>query len=69
MELHGSTLKNLASAIQSARRLRGRTIYADTVSHWEGLLDHARREVATGSTEPVEHLIQELEKEVADRAR
>ena len=67
MELHGSIVNNLASAVQSARRLSGHPVHADTLGHWTELLDHARRELADGSTEPIQSLILELEKELADR--
>ena len=68
MELHGSTSNNLASAVQSAKRLRGRPVHDDTLRHWIDLLDHARAELTAGSSEPIHALIVELEKELADRA-
>lgn len=58
---------NLTTAVQSARRLRGHPIYADTLDYWRELLDHARRELAKGSSEPLRALILELENELADR--
>ena len=67
MELHGSIANNLASAVQSARRLEGRAVHADTLGHWTNLLDHARREVARGTTEPIQTLIVELEQAMAQR--
>lgn len=67
MELHGTMVNNLTSAVQSARRLRGEPVHADTFDHWAGLLDHARRELADGSIEPIQPLIVELEKELAER--
>jgi hypothetical protein len=67
MELHGSIVNNLTSAVQSARRLSGHPVHADTLRHWADLLHHARRELADGSTEPIQALILELEKELADR--
>jgi hypothetical protein len=67
MELHGTILNNLTSAVQSARRLKGHPVHQDTLSHWAQLLTHARREVAAGSPEPIIPLILELEKEIADR--
>ena len=42
-------------------------MHADTVDHWADLLDHARRELADGSSEPIQPLIVELEKELAER--
>jgi hypothetical protein len=68
MELHGSIANNLTSAVQSARRLRGHPVHADTLDHWRDLLNHARQELANGSTEPIQALIVELENELADRA-
>jgi hypothetical protein len=68
MDLHGSLATNLASAVQSARRLRGHPVHADTLSHWTELLHHARREMAGGSSEAIPSLILELEEELADRS-
>ena len=68
MDLYGSISNNLASAVQSARRLRGQTVHDDTLCHWTDLLLHARRELAAGSTEPIQALIIQLERELADRA-
>jgi hypothetical protein len=67
MELHGTIANNLASALQSARRLRGHPVHADTLGHWTDLLHHARRDLAEGSSEPILSLALELEKELADR--
>jgi hypothetical protein len=67
MELHGTILNNLASAVQSARRLRGHPVHEDTLGHWADLLHHARRELAAGTAEPILPLILELEKEIAER--
>ena len=66
MELHGSIVNNLTSAVQSARRLSGHPVHADTLGYWADLLHHARREMAEGSTEPIQSLVLELEKELAD---
>ena len=54
--------------IESARRLSGHPVHADTLSHWTDLLHHARRELAAGSSEVLQSLILELESELADRA-
>jgi hypothetical protein len=67
MELHGTTANNLASAVQSARRLSGCAVHADTLGHWRDILEHARRELANGSIEPIGPLIFELESELAAR--
>jgi hypothetical protein len=61
MELHGSISDNLTSAVKSARRLKGHPIHSDTVGYWRDVLEHARRELANGSTEPIHALILELE--------
>jgi hypothetical protein len=68
MDIHGSIANNLTSAVQSARRLRGHPVHADTLDHWRDLLNHARQELANGSTEPIQALVVELETELADRA-
>jgi hypothetical protein len=67
MELDGSVARNLTSAVQSARRLKGHPVHPDTLGHWNDLLSHARRELAAGSAEPIQSLILELEKELAER--
>jgi hypothetical protein len=67
MELHGSIVNNLASAIKSARRLRGHPVHSDTLDHWSELLAHARQALAEGSAEPIQTLVLELENELADR--
>ena len=63
MDIHGSIAKNLSAAVQSARRLSGHPVHADTLSHWTDLLHHARRELAAGSSEALQSLILELETE------
>jgi hypothetical protein len=68
MELHGTVLSNLASGLQSARRLRSHPVHQDTLGHWAEIVHHARRELARGSAEPILPLLLELEKEIADRS-
>ena len=68
MELHGSIVNNLASAVQSARRLSSHPVHADTLGHWAELLRHARRELATSPNEVAQALILDLERVLADRA-
>jgi hypothetical protein len=68
MELHGTIANNLTSAVQSARRLSGHPVHADTLGHWKDLLNHARQELANGSAEPLQAVILELENELAARA-
>jgi hypothetical protein len=67
MELDGTILSNLASAVQSARRLRGHPVHPDTLAYWTEILHHARREMAGNSTEPILPLVLELEEEMANR--
>jgi len=66
MELHGTILNNLTSAVKSARRLKGHPVHPDTLCYWTQLLAHARRAVADGSSEPILPLIMELEKGIAE---
>ena len=69
MELHGSILTNLGSAIRSAQRLRGHPIHADTLQHWTDLLHQARRQLAGNQderTETLKQLVADLETELAD---
>jgi hypothetical protein len=46
-------------------------VHADTLKHWDDLLHHARREMATGEAEraALEPPIVELEGLIADRVR
>ena len=70
MKLHGGVEENLVAAVRSARRFRGRPVHADTLQHWNDLLQHARREQAAGlpdNRQSVERLIIELESELASR--
>jgi hypothetical protein len=67
MEIHGSLASNLASAVQSARRLRDHPVHPDTIAHWTKLLYYARREIAAGSSEPILPLLLDLEQELAER--
>jgi hypothetical protein len=67
MELDGTILNNLASAVQSARRLRGHPVHPDTLAYWTQLLHHARREMGENSSETLLPLILDLEQEMAER--
>lgn len=69
MKLHGTIVENLESALQSARRHRGKPLYAETVTYWSDLLDHARSSLdTTPHPDTVRQLIGALEVELADRA-
>jgi hypothetical protein len=71
VKIHGTIDSNLKDAIQSAERLRGHPIYADTLVHWQDLLREARRR---RMNEPdsmrlaLDVLIVRLENELARRA-
>ena len=41
MELDGTLEKNLVAAIGSAKRLRTRSVHADTIAHWTYVLELA----------------------------
>lgn len=43
MQLHGSLIDNLESALTSIRRLRGHPVYSDTLTYWGELVQEARR--------------------------
>ena len=64
MKIDGSVRSNLLSAISSARRWRGRSVHKDTLSHWQGVLEHGRRAGASPLGEPVAELVAELESEL-----
>jgi hypothetical protein len=68
MELHGTLDSNLLAALLSIRRLKGHPVHPDTEVHWKSLVQHARREVAASSSEPILSLTLELESELADRS-
>jgi hypothetical protein len=56
----------LVSAIASARRLRGKRIYPETLQYWHGVLDEAREVQQSGQpSKHLETLIEELEAELA----
>ena len=70
MEMHGTVVANLTSAIASAKRLRGHPVHPDTIAHWSDLLHHARRELSTDQSPDrlaLMQLVAELEAELADR--
>ena len=65
MGLHGSVTKNLTSALYSARRLRGRAVHPDTVTHWSDVLRYTREKLGDGTSASVLALCAELEQELA----
>jgi hypothetical protein len=67
LQIEGSVRSNLIAAIASVRRLRGKPVHEDTVSHWRRLLDYARR--SDGHGEAVTDLVAELESELPAQQR
>ena len=70
VNLSGNILTNLRGAVQSATRLRGRAVHADTLEYWQQLLKEARREARlceVNRLAPLEGLIRKLETELTDR--
>jgi len=66
MRMEGTIRSNLLSALSSARRWQGRPVHKDTIDHWRGVLEHARR-IDTGPLgKPVAELIAELEIELSN---
>ena len=68
MKLHGTMLNNLASAVRSARRLKGQPVHPDTLGHWTDLLGHARTAPEAELSEPTRAMMLELEQMLADRS-
>jgi len=72
MKLHGSITANLENAIASAHRLRGHSVYSDTISYWQELIREARRiRMDRNETERarLDALIVRLETELISRER
>lgn len=72
MKLHGSLAKNLQTALQSAKRLRGHPIHKDTLVFWDELLAHGRAEMRsrpTAETAEIEVLLAQLQEELTARQR
>lgn len=70
MKLDGTVEKNVISAIRSARRFRGQPVHADTILHWQRILETAQSELGCDSSpdqQPMRQLIVELTAELASR--
>ncbi len=68
MLLHGNIIDNLEAALQSARRHRGKPLYADTVTYWNALLGHSREFLdLTPNPDAARRVMACLEVEIADR--
>ena len=70
MKLHGDIVENLRYAVQSAVRLRGHRVHADTLIFWGDLLIFARRDARHSDADRrlmLEGLIEKLESEIAER--
>lgn len=71
MELHGTIASNLEAALASAERLRGHSVYKETITYWNDLLHQARRARKRGATsndKRLAELIGRLEMALADRS-
>ena len=68
MHLDGSIAENLRAAVNSAKRLHGHPVYADTLQFWRELLAHARANMRKSpANQPlIERLIGDLEAELAE---
>jgi len=70
MEFDGTIEKNVISALRSAKRLRGRSVHADTIEHWKCILERAQSDLACDSSsdhETMRQLVSDLEAELASR--
>ena len=70
MQLHGSLQDNLEAAVASAKRLRDKPVYPDTVAYWSEVAAIARDEFARanrGQQTSVADLAAQLEEEIARR--
>jgi hypothetical protein len=70
MNLHGDIVENLRYAVQSAARLRGHRVHADTLIFWGDLLTFARQEARHSDADrrlTLDGLIEKLESEIAER--
>lgn len=70
MELDGSIIQNLASAVKSAERLIGHPVHEDTLVFWQALLAHslaAKRSQPVTDMATIETLIARLQSELAAR--
>ena len=65
MRIEGTVRANLAAAVASARRWRGRPVHKDTVEHWGRLLDYGRQVDRQPCGEPLGELVAQLETEMA----
>lgn len=68
IHLEGSLATNLRAAVASAERLRGHSVYADTLEFWQELLASARRtKRKPRASEEMDRLICKLEDLLVDR--
>lgn len=73
MKMHGTIVQNLESAVASITRFRGRSVYTETLTHWNALLEYARliradwNETHAVSLDPlIGRLEAELERRIAE---
>jgi hypothetical protein len=70
MKLYGTLAANLDAAIISARRLRRRKVYSETLRYWADLLELARQSLpadALANGHPIAVSADQLERELKDR--
>jgi hypothetical protein len=70
MELQGSLIDNVQAALVSAKRHRGKLVYAETLQFWREILAIAQGQVGTfvdGDTSALTQLASELESEINGR--
>ncbi len=70
MNLHGSLIKNLQTALASAKHLKGHPVHKDTLAFWAELLAHGRAEVRSqpdADAAEIEMLPTQLQAELATR--
>jgi hypothetical protein len=70
MELQGSLIDNVQAALVSAKRHRGKLVYAETLQFWREVLAIAQGQVGTfvdGDTNALTQLASELESEINAR--
>jgi hypothetical protein len=71
MELSGSIAHNLRYAIESAKRLRGKSVHADTMQYWRELIGYAREKHPNenGVEWMIEDLAVKLEAQISSRIK
>lgn len=69
MQLSGSIALNLRCAVESAKRLRGKRVYPDTVKFWRDLIAlavHEQQRAPQGDGWLIRELVAKLEREISE---